>query len=767
MIKSIRLVNWRSHADSVLEFRKGTNLLVGIMGAGKSSVLEGISFGLFGTFPALERRKLKQDDIVRLSEPEAKVVLGFEWDGSEYRVERSIERSKKGTSSAAEIYKDGTLAEHGSVAVNSYIEQLTGVDYDLFTRAIYSEQNNIDHFLNLDPRRRKEELDRLLGLDRFETARANIVSVINRIRLRREALEERLSRERMAELESGIKAREDEAAASESALKSAEASLSRISGEYPSVMAGYEAMRKSREESERLSKEEVRLQARCEALSKELEGKEAPEPLLKEIQGKLTESSAGRAKLQAGLKELDERRTHASRELGSIEARLKSASEARGRLASVSEERREALGGKTLQELERAQKESEHRALSSDSERKSLEREAASLEESVKALSPGLSKCPVCDASLTGSGIAHVRSEKEAIISRDRSRAAELAASAAAARKESDSLLASMRKAALLSERIASLEKECAEASGLPARKAELEAASASLSAQRKAAEEKIEAVSSECERFRAESSALQVLIARKKEFAEASGRLAETRSQLSALRFDAAAFEGIRTKAEGMRLEAEKLNSEKTAAGTRLRMCREMLAALRDELARMRSIENDIRGLYSLEEQLTIYRSALAETQVGLRASLSEAINSAMNEIWAIFYPYKNYHGLRLTATDKDYVFEVNDGSAWKGLETVASGGERASAALALRVALAMILTPKLSWLVLDEPTHNLDAEAVELLSSALQFKVPEVVNQTFVITHDEAFMGSDFAASYRLVRDKGRNGETKIEPM
>src|SRR5512147_497146 len=101
MIKSIRLLNWRSHADTRLEFRKGTNLLVGIMGAGKSSIIEGISFALYGTFPAMERRKIKLENVVRLSEGTASVTLEFEWDGAIYRVERGIERSKKGTSSQA------------------------------------------------------------------------------------------------------------------------------------------------------------------------------------------------------------------------------------------------------------------------------------------------------------------------------------------------------------------------------------------------------------------------------------------------------------------------------------------------------------------------------------------------------------------------------------------------------------------------------------------------------------------------------------------
>jgi DNA repair exonuclease SbcCD ATPase subunit len=137
------------------------------------------------------------------------------------------------------------------------------------------------------------------------------------------------------------------------------------------------------------------------------------------------------------------------------------------------------------------------------------------------------------------------------------------------------------------------------------------------------------------------------------------------------------------------------------------------------------------------------------------------------MNEVWGIFYPYRNYPAIRLEVTEKDYMFEVNDGSAWKGLESMASGGERASAALTLRVALAMVLTPKLGWLILDEPTHNLDTDAIEMLSSALQTKVPQVVNQTFVITHEEGLMGSEFASSYRLSRDKEHNGETKVETI
>jgi len=48
MIKRVRLKNWRSHYDTDLRFDEGTNVIIGINGAGKSSVLEAIFFALFG-----------------------------------------------------------------------------------------------------------------------------------------------------------------------------------------------------------------------------------------------------------------------------------------------------------------------------------------------------------------------------------------------------------------------------------------------------------------------------------------------------------------------------------------------------------------------------------------------------------------------------------------------------------------------------------------------------------------------------------------------
>ena len=43
------------------------------------------------------------------------------------------------------------------------------------------------------------------------------------------------------------------------------------------------------------------------------------------------------------------------------------------------------------------------------------------------------------------------------------------------------------------------------------------------------------------------------------------------------------------------------------------------------------------------------------------------------------------------------------------------------------------------LSMLILDEPTHNLDANSVSKLSEMLREEMPKLVEQIFIITHDK----------------------------
>ena len=129
MITKVRLKNWKSHLDSEFDFAGGVNALVGINGAGKSSVLDAISFGFFGTFPNHINRKVGLDDAI-MSKPvqkdEAEIIVEFFSGGKRYSVLRKIKKGK-GTIQA-EIREDGRLVEVNPESVTAHIERILQID---------------------------------------------------------------------------------------------------------------------------------------------------------------------------------------------------------------------------------------------------------------------------------------------------------------------------------------------------------------------------------------------------------------------------------------------------------------------------------------------------------------------------------------------------------------------------------------------------------------------------------------------------------------
>ena len=89
MIEKIILKNWKSHHETEIEFEEGVNALIGTMGSGKSSVLEGIVFALYGTTPSHNSRDITLDDLIRRSPSKAEkaeLELFFSINGDSYSV---------------------------------------------------------------------------------------------------------------------------------------------------------------------------------------------------------------------------------------------------------------------------------------------------------------------------------------------------------------------------------------------------------------------------------------------------------------------------------------------------------------------------------------------------------------------------------------------------------------------------------------------------------------------------------------------------------
>jgi exonuclease SbcC len=424
------------------------------------------------------------------------------------------------------------------------------------------------------------------------------------------------------------------------------------------------------------------------------------------------------------------------------------------------------VAAESLEDLVKLHKELEQSMISAQSEKKSLENHILELQDSSEKLKSGSSTCPVCESELNEDKIQHLKVHKDQKIAEAKESLHKLNAELPAKTKQLDELSRKIKTFELLANRFNSLKAEATDVSKLIAEKEDKGRALICLGNERLQIEKDISELNSRVQMVVLELSDIEKLINKKQKLVLEKMSFDDVILSLSKIQFDESKFEKLRVTLESIRLEIEKTNSLFSNALSKQKMASDVLALIVKDIKSQEDLRKELESLRKMIEDLSLYRTALIETQANLRSSLIEAINSAMNEIWSIFYPYKDYSAIRLSAGEKDYQFEIMSDS-WKTLESVASGGERACAALTLRVALAMVLTPNLSWLILDEPTHNLDKEAVELLSQTLQYKVPEVVKQTFVITHDEALMGSEFASSYKLNRDKGNFGATTVEKI
>ncbi len=168
----------------------------------------------------------------------------------------------------------------------------------------------------------------------------------------------------------------------------------------------------------------------------------------------------------------------------------------------------------------------------------------------------------------------------------------------------------------------------------------------------------------------------------------------------------------------------------------------------------------------------LTKFKDALIETEALLRNQLVSSINSMMLNVWRELYPYADYTAIRLNATREDYALEVctgADGSnqTWADVDAMASGGERSIACLAMRIAMAMVTVPNLRWLILDEPTHNIDDKGISNIIDIFGSTLPRVVEQIFIITHDSNLKNIASARVYQLEKDKEKNEPTTVSVL
>nr|WP_314845060.1 SMC family ATPase [uncultured Microbacterium sp.] len=162
----------------------GIFLIAGRTGAGKSSILDAVCFGLYGGVPRYEsgEKRLRSD----YCEPDdlTEVVVEFSTSAGRYRVTRSpdYERPKKRgggmTVQAAAVRLDtlvggewvGLAAKEREAALE--LDEILQLSREQFLQVILLAQNRFSQFLLAGSRDRQALLRRLFGTERFEDVQA-------------------------------------------------------------------------------------------------------------------------------------------------------------------------------------------------------------------------------------------------------------------------------------------------------------------------------------------------------------------------------------------------------------------------------------------------------------------------------------------------------------------------------------------------------------------------------------------------------------------
>jgi DNA repair exonuclease SbcCD ATPase subunit len=239
---------------------------------------------------------------------------------------------------------------------------------------------------------------------------------------------------------------------------------------------------------------------------------------------------------------------------------------------------------------------------------------------------------------------------------------------------------------------------------------------------------------------------------------------LAEVEGELGAITFSPPLWNDLLLRREKLMREQAGLMEQERSLRALIESQWQLQEASRlvvEDLVRQRSAAVSKRA--ELDE-LGIFRNVLVATQAQLRALLISEINAALMRLWPLIYPYGDWTAVRLQAGEKDYALQILQGE-WKPLEAHASGGERACLGLSLRAALSILLTPQLGWLILDEPTHNLDSRAVAQLGQAMAEQLPQIIGQVVVITHEGQLLESTPGRVLRFMRDKEKGEDTRVE--
>ena len=183
-IKKIQIENLRSYERQEINFPKGSTLLSGDIGTGKTSILLAIEFALFGLQPGQ-----KGTSLLRSGAETAKVVLEFEIEGQNIIIERRLKKAKTINQDYASIKINDERFEGSVTEIKNKVLELLEYPSEfakktnlLYKFTVYTPQEEMKQII-LEPKDiRLNTLRHVFGIDKYKRIEENALLLTSRLR---------------------------------------------------------------------------------------------------------------------------------------------------------------------------------------------------------------------------------------------------------------------------------------------------------------------------------------------------------------------------------------------------------------------------------------------------------------------------------------------------------------------------------------------------------------------------------------------------------
>ena len=179
LFKTIKWKNFLSTGQHFTEIDftlNSTNLIVGTNGAGKSTILDALTFSLFGR----PFRKINKPQLINtVNEKDCIVEVEFTIGTTEWKVVRGIKPN------IFEIYRNGEVLDQASASVDQqkWLEQtILKMNYKSFTQIVILGSSTFVPFMQLPAAHRREVIEDLLDIKIFSSMNTVIKEKIRQIR---------------------------------------------------------------------------------------------------------------------------------------------------------------------------------------------------------------------------------------------------------------------------------------------------------------------------------------------------------------------------------------------------------------------------------------------------------------------------------------------------------------------------------------------------------------------------------------------------------